>query len=68
MSAWLPGARDSVFREETVTTRFLVEQSFNKRKQFRAVATRYDTRDENFLASIQFASIRIWLRHNVSMV
>ena len=28
----------------------------------RAVATRYDKRDDNFLASIQLASIRIWLR------
>lgn len=39
-----------------------VERFFNKLKQFRAVATRYDKRDDNFLASIQLASIRIWLR------
>lgn len=39
-----------------------VERFFNKLKHFRAVATRYDKRDDNFLASVQLASIRIWLR------
>ena len=39
-----------------------VERFFSKIKRFRAVATRYDKRDDNFLASIQLASIRIWLR------
>ena len=29
-----------------------VERSFNKLKHFRAIATRYDKRDDNFLASI----------------
>lgn len=44
-----------------------VERFFNKLKHFRAVATRYDKRDDNFLASIQLASIRIWLRANESV-
>ena len=39
-----------------------VERFFNKLKHFRAVATRYDKNDDNFLASIQLASLRIWLR------
>ena len=39
-----------------------VERFFNKLKHFRAVATRFDKRDDNFLASVQIASIRIWLR------
>lgn len=39
-----------------------VERFFNKLKHFRAIATRYDKRDDNFLASIQLAAIRIWLR------
>lgn len=39
-----------------------VERFFNKIKRFKAVATRYDKRDDNFPASIQLASIRIWLR------
>lgn len=42
--------------------RNLVERFFNKLKQFRAVATRYDKRDDNFMASVQLASIRIWIR------
>ena len=39
-----------------------VERFFSKIKHFRAVATRYDKRDDNFLASIQLAALRIWLR------
>jgi transposase len=42
--------------------RNLVERYFNKLKHFRAVATRYDKRDDNFLASVKLASLRIWLR------
>ena len=47
--------------------RNLIERFFNKLKHFRAIATRYDKRDDNFLASIQLASIRIWLRFNESV-
>ena len=47
--------------------RNLVEHFFNKIKNFRAVATRYDKRGDNFLASVRLAAIRIWLRHNESM-
>lgn len=45
----------------------LVERFFSKLKHFRAVATRYDKRADNYLASVQLASIRIWLRHNESV-
>ncbi|MEM1396585.1 MAG: IS5 family transposase [Pseudomonadota bacterium] len=44
-----------------------VERFFNKLKHFRAIATRYDKRDDNFLASIQLASIRFWLRNYESV-
>jgi len=44
-----------------------VERLFNKLKRFRAIATRYDKRDDNFIASVQLASIRIWLRSYESM-
>lgn len=44
-----------------------VERFFNKIKHFRAIATRYDKRDDNFMASIQLASIRIWLRNYESV-
>jgi len=44
-----------------------VERFFNKLKHFRAIATRYDKRDDNFLASVKLASLRIWLRANESV-
>jgi transposase len=47
--------------------RNLVERFFNKLKHFRAIATRYDKRDDNFLASVKLASFRIWCRFNESM-
>ena len=42
--------------------RNLVERFFNKIKQCRRVATRYDKLAANYLAFIQLASIRLWLR------
>jgi transposase len=42
--------------------RNLVERFFNKIKQCRRVATRYDKLATNYLAFIQLASIRLWLR------
>lgn len=56
-----------VFSSFVYRYRNLVERFFNRLKHFRAVATRYDKRDDNFLASVQLASIRIWLRHNESV-
>jgi transposase len=41
-----------------------VERFFNKLKQFRRIATRYDKRDDNYLAFLQLASVRISLRLN----
>lgn len=45
----------------------LVGKVSNKIKRLRAVATRYDKRDDNGLAAIKLAEIRIWLRHNGSV-
>ena len=59
--------RRSAFSPALYRYRNLIERFFNKLKHFRAVATRYDKRDDNFLASVQLASIRIWLRHNESV-
>jgi transposase len=39
-----------------------VERLVNRLKQFRAVATRYDKTAESFLASVQLAASRLWLR------
>jgi transposase len=43
-----------------------VERFFNKIKQCRRVATRYDKLAANYLAFVQLASIRLWLRANES--
>ena len=44
--------------------RNLIERFFNKIKQYRRVATRYDKLAANYLAFIKIASIRVWLRAN----
>ena len=43
-----------------------LEWFFNKLKQFRRVATRYEKLAANYLAMIKIATIRIWLRANES--
>ena len=48
--------------------RNLVERFVNKRKHFRAVAIRYGKRDDNFLDSVQLASIRRRLRHGEPVI
>lgn len=42
--------------------RNLVERFFNKLKHFRAVATRFEKHDENYLALVKLAAARIWMR------
>ena len=39
-----------------------VERFFNRLKQFRRIATRYDKLGANFFAFVKLASMRIWLR------
>jgi transposase len=46
--------------------RNLVERFFNKIKHCRRIATRYDKLAANYLAFVQLASIRLWLRVNES--
>jgi transposase len=46
--------------------RNLVERFVNKIKHCRRVATRYDKLAANYLAFVQLASIRPWLRINES--
>jgi transposase len=55
------------FDKRLYRKRNIVERFFNKLKHFRAIATRYDKRDDNYLASIKLASARIWMRFNESM-
>ncbi|WP_256960041.1 IS5 family transposase [Sphingobium sp. Z007] len=54
---WRPCFSKRLYRE-----RNLIERFFSKLKHFRRVATRYDKLAENFLAMVQLASMRLWLR------
>lgn len=42
--------------------RNLVERFFSKLKHFRAIATRYEKHDANYLALVKLAATRIWMR------
>ena len=42
--------------------RNIIERFFNKLKQFRRVATRYDKLLENFMGFVKLAAIAIWLK------
>jgi transposase len=55
------------FDQRLYRQRNLVERSFNKLKHYRAIATRYDKRPENYLAGVKLASLRIWMRFNESV-
>ncbi len=50
------------FSKRLYRERDLVERFFSKLKHFRRVATRYDKLAANFLAMVQLASMRLWLR------
>jgi transposase len=54
------------FSPHLCQARNLAERFFEKIKQRRRVATRYDKLAANYLAFIQLASIRLWLRVNES--
>lgn len=47
--------------------RNLVERFFNKLKHFRAIATRFEKHDSNYLALVKLAASRIWMRFNESV-
>jgi transposase len=59
------GGRPPAFDPGRYKERNTVERCFSKLKQFRAVATRYDKRDYMYQATVDVASIRIWLRDPV---
>lgn len=44
-----------VYRQRNVVERF-----FNRIKQFRGIATRYDKRPENYLVTVKLVAARIW--------
>ena len=55
------GGRPPAFDAEAYKGRNVVERAINRLKDFRAIATRYDKRGQNFLAGILVATILMWL-------
>lgn len=49
------------YDKELYKARHLIENFFAKLKQYRAIATRYDKTDRNFLGAIYLAASIIWL-------
>jgi transposase len=50
------------FNKKLYRKRNLVERFFNKLKHFRAIATRFEKHDANYMALVKLASARIWMR------
>ena len=49
------------FSKHLYKARNLVERFFNRIKQMRGLATRYDRHPDNFLAALKLAATRIWI-------
>jgi transposase len=49
-------------RRRLCRERNLIERCFSRLKHFRHIATRYEKLAANFLAMVQLASMRPWLR------
>ena len=62
----IPPKRNRTFKRaydvELYKERNIIERFFNKLKQFRRVATRYDKRLENFMGFVKLAAIALWLK------
>jgi transposase len=56
------GGRPPAFDREMYKARNTVERAVNKLRAFRGVATRYDKRDYMYQATIDIATMKIWLR------
>lgn len=50
------------FSKHLYKARNLIERFFNKIKQFRRIATRYDKLAENYAAALKLVAVRIWIR------
>jgi len=56
------GGRPYTFDATTYKRRNVVERCFNRLKQWRGIATRYDKKAVNYRGGIVLASIILWLR------
>ncbi len=59
------GGRPPAFDPIAYKQRNTVERAFNRLRQHRAVATRYDKRDFVYRGTVDVAAIRIWLRDSI---
>jgi transposase len=50
------------FSSQLYRRRNLIERFFNKLKHARAIATRFEKHDANYLALVKLAAARIWMR------
>lgn len=53
---------DRDYDRDTYEARHLIENFFEKLKQYRAIATRYDKTAQNFLAAVYLVAATIWLK------
>lgn len=53
---------DRGYDRDTYKARHLIENFFEKLKQYRAIATRYDKTARNFLAAVYLVASAIWLK------
>ena len=56
------GGRPPAFDKEQYKDRNVVERCFNRLKQFRAIATRFDKLAARYRAGLHLASLILWLR------
>ncbi len=56
------GGRPPTFAPGTYKDRNVVERCFNRLKQWRGVATRYDKRADNYRSGVLLAAVVLWTR------
>jgi transposase len=60
------GGRPPLFDPATYRLRNVVERCFNRLKQWRGIATRYDKLARNYQAAVVLVSTLLWLHHDLT--